>query len=297
MSPLPSHPDATGFDPVPAAAPAAAGGLPGTLSREAALGGFLRAHRERLAPAEVGLPPGRRRRTPGLRREEVAQLAGLSATWVTWLEQGRPVSLSAGALASLAAALRLSRAERAYLFELAGRRDPQLAGEEAAPPAVLASVQSIVGPAYVLDRQWNALAWNEAAADLFVGWLDGACGADGADGADGAGTERNLLRAMFLSAPLQALVEDWPHRAARLVAEFRAHSIRYAGEAPTRALVEGLLRDSAAFRADWLSQDVEERQGGRRGFRHPRRGLLHFEQLTLLPAAAPGLMLVMLLPA
>jgi len=260
-------------------------GVPVPLSREAVLGGFLRAHRERLSPAEVGMPPGRRRRTPGLRREEVAQLAGLSATWVTWLEQGRPVALSARALASLAAALRMSRAERAYLFELAGRRDPQLSGDEEAPPAVLTSVQAIGGPAYVLDRQWNALAWNAAAADLFVGWLDP------------ASQERNLLRAMFLSAPLQALVEDWPHRAARLVAEFRAHSIRYADEPPTRALVEGLLRDSAAFRADWLSQDVEERQGGRRGFRHPAHGLLHFEQLTLLPAAAPGLMLVMLLPA
>ncbi|WP_420998417.1 helix-turn-helix domain-containing protein [Cupriavidus sp. 30B13] len=255
------------------------------LTREAVLGRFLRAHRERLAPAEVGLAPGRRRRTPGLRREELAQLAGLSATWVTWLEQGRPVALSARALAGLAGALRLSRAERAYLFELAGRRDPMQAQDTHVPATVMASVEAIAGPAYLLDRQWNALAWNAAAADLFVGWLDGASG------------ERNLLRSMFLSPGLQALVEDWPHRAARLVAEFRAHSIRHAEDPPTRALVEGLLAESPAFRADWLSQDVEERQGGRRGFRHPRRGLLHFEQLTLVPAAAPGLTLVMLMPA
>lgn len=252
-------------------------------SRESVFGAFLRAHRERLAPADVGLAPGRRRRTPGLRREEVAQLAGLSTTWVTWLEQGRPVSLSARALASLAAALRLSRAERAYLFELAGRRDPQQAAGEAVPPAVLASVHAIGGPAYLLDRQWTALAWNDAAADLFIGWLDGSA-------------ERNLLRAMFLSPGLHALVEDWPHRAARLVAEFRAHSIRHADEAPTRALIDGLLAESAAFRDAWLSQDVEDREGGRRGFRHPRQGVLQFEQLTLVPAAAPGLMLVMLLP-
>nr|WP_235679961.1 MULTISPECIES: helix-turn-helix domain-containing protein [Cupriavidus] len=249
------------------------------------LGAFLRAHRERLAPADVGLPPGRRRRTPGLRREEVAQLAGLSATWVTWLEQGRPVALSARALASLAAALRLSRAERAYLFELAGRRDPQQAGGEAVPAAVMASVHAIRGPAYLLDRQWNALTWNAAAAELFIGWLDG------------DSQERNLLRAMFVSAPLQALVEDWPHRAGRLVAEFRAHSIRHADDAPMRALIEGLMAESPAFRAAWLSQDVEDREGGRRGFRHPALGALQFEQLTLWPAAAPGLMLVMLLPA
>lgn len=253
-------------------------------SREAVLGAFLRAHRERLAPADVGLAPGQRRRTPGLRREEVAQLAGLSTTWVTWLEQGRPVALSARALASLAAALRLSRAERAYLFELAGRRDPQHAAGEPVPPAVLASVHAIGGPAYLLDRQWTALAWNAAAADLFTGWLDA------------ASTERNLLRAMFLSLALQALVQDWPHRAARLVAEFRAHSIRHADAAPTRTLIEGLMAESADFRAAWLSQDVEDREGGRRGFRHPRQGALQFEQLTLVPAAAPGLMLVMLLP-
>jgi transcriptional regulator with XRE-family HTH domain len=253
-------------------------------SRESVLGAFLRAHRERLAPADVGLAPGRRRRTPGLRREEVAQLAGLSATWVTWLEQGRPVSLSARALASLAAALRLSRAERAYLFELAGRRDPQQAPDETVPPVVLASVHAIGGPAYLLDRQWTALAWNDAAADLFIGWLDA------------ASAERNLLRAMFVSPGLMALVEDWPHRAARLVAEFRAHSIRHADEVPTRALIEGLMAESAAFRDAWLSQDVEDREGGRRGFHHPQQGALQFEQLTLVPAAAPGLMLVMLLP-
>jgi transcriptional regulator with XRE-family HTH domain len=258
---------------------------PAVASRESTLGAFLRAHRERLTTADVGLPAGRRRRTPGLRREEVAQLAGLSTTWVTWLEQGRPVALSARALASLAGALRLSRAEQAYLFELAGRRDPRQLPEDAVPPAVLASVHAVHGPAYLLDRQWNALAWNEAAGALFIGWLDR------------ASQERNLLRAMFLSAPLQALVEDWPHRAARLVAEFRAHSIRFADEAPTRALIDRLLAESPAFRADWLSQDVEERQGGRRGFLHPARGLVHFEQLTFVPAAAPGLMLVMLLPA
>ena len=254
-------------------------------SRESELGAFLRNHRERLSPADVGLPPGRRRRTPGLRREEVAQLAGLSATWVTWLEQGRPVAMSVRALASLAQALRLSRAERAYLFALAGKPEPRPDAEPAVPQALLASVQAISAPAYLLDRQWTALAWNDAAADLFVGWLDA------------ASTERNLLRAMFLSPGLQTLVEDWPHRAARLVAEFRVHSLRHAEDPPTRALVEQLMADSPAFANAWRSQDVEERQGGRRGFHHPARGLVYLEQLTLVPPAVPGLMLAMLLPA
>src|SRR5215472_9229840 len=89
------------------------------------LGAFLRALRERQSPVDFGLPAGTRRRTPGLRREEVAQLCGLSATWYSWIEQGRDVSVSPTALARLAAALRLGRAERAYLFELAGKRDPE----------------------------------------------------------------------------------------------------------------------------------------------------------------------------
>jgi transcriptional regulator with XRE-family HTH domain len=250
---------------------------------ETVLGAFLRAHRERLTPADLGLAPGRRRRTPGLRREEVAQLAGLSTTWITWLEQGRPVMLSASALSNLAQALRLSRAERAYLFELAGKRDVHRVGDDLVAPSVLASVHAIRGPAYLLDGHWNALAWNDSAVRLFIGWLDEFTG------------ERNLLRAMFLSPKLQTLVQDWPQRAARLVAEFRAHSIRRADDASTRALVEELIAKSEAFRAAWLSQDVEDRDGGRRGFRHPTLGVLHFDQLTLVPAAAPGLMLVMLL--
>lgn len=254
-------------------------------SRETELGAFLRNHRERLSPADVGLPPGRRRRTPGLRREEVAQLAGLSATWVTWLEQGRPVTMSVRALESLAQALCLSRAERAYLFALAGKPEPKPDGEPDVPQALLASVGAIAAPAYLLDRHWTALAWNDAAADLFVGWLDA------------ASVERNLLRAMFLSPGLQTLVEDWPHRAARLVAEFRVHSLRHAEDPATRALVEQLMADSADFAGAWQSQDVEERQGGRRGFHHPAHGLLYLEQLTLVPPAAPGLMLAMLLPA
>src|SRR5215831_7226224 len=118
---------------------------------------FLRALRERQSPVEFGLAAGSRRRTPGLRREEVAQLCGLSVTWYTWIEQGRDVSVSASALARLARGLRLSRAERGYLFEVAGKRDPERSGAGDDPPdAVLACVDAINGPAYILDRTWSA---------------------------------------------------------------------------------------------------------------------------------------------
>lgn len=147
------------------------------------LGEFIRAHRERAQPGD----PRARRRTPGLRREELAARAGISVTWCAWLEQGRPVQASPDALARLAHALSLTPAERAYLFELAGRLDPEMPAEPEtdAPPSLLAAVNAIEHPAYGLDRLWTACCWNQAAARLFCGWLD-------------ADHQRNLLQFVFL---------------------------------------------------------------------------------------------------
>src|ERR1700752_5275475 len=123
------------------------------------LGEFVRAQRERLAPTAIGLPAGGRRRTPGLRREEVAQLCGLSTTWYTWVEQGRDIAVSADALARLAGALRLTAAERSYLFGLTGRRDPAppAAGPVTAtvPAELLGMLRATMVPAYLLDRLWH----------------------------------------------------------------------------------------------------------------------------------------------
>lgn len=255
-----------------------------------ALGEFIRAHRERLSPNAVGLPPGPRRRTPGLRREEVAQLCGVSPTWYTWIEQGRPVSASADALARIAVALQLSRAERAYLFELAAQRDPAEPDPAAtdAPAALLETVKLVDSPAYVLDRQWNALAWNTQAADLFVGWLD-----EGTSNAHDA-QPRNLLRFTFTAPLARELIVDWETRARRLVAEFRADSIRHLNDAPTRALIDALAAASDDFARFWASQDVGEREGGLREFNHPRAGRLAYDQITLKPAQREDLKLVVL---
>src|SRR5258706_10012035 len=117
-----------------------------------ALGDFLKTHRGRLDPASLGLPQGTRRRTPGLRREEVAQVAGISATWYAWLEQGRDVAASPMALGGLAAALQLTPAERAYLFQLAGKPDPQSLREGDGmdvPPVLAEAIASIARPAYL----------------------------------------------------------------------------------------------------------------------------------------------------
>ena len=134
-----------------------------------ALGAFLRAHRERLRPP-VAAP--HRRRTPGWRREELAEACGVSVTWITWLEQGRPVSASPRALARLAESLHLVPAERAYLFELAGKRDPAAPApaEQALPPSILGLPDKLTIPAYVLDRAWSALAWNGAATNTLC-WI------------------------------------------------------------------------------------------------------------------------------
>jgi transcriptional regulator with XRE-family HTH domain len=252
------------------------------------LGDFLRTHRERLSPQAAGLPAGARRRTPGLRREEAAQRAGVSTTWYTWLEQGRDVQASPQALARVAEALQLSRAERAYLFNLAGRRDPA-AAEVAAPeaPAGLAwAVARFHGPAYALDRCLTAACWNPAAARLFVGWLDGR--------QDGG--ERNLLRYLFRAPQARTLIVDWADRARRVLAEFRADFSRSLNDPQMRSLVEELRAADALFAQFWDEQAVLSREGGLRRFTHPADGPLAFEQQTFHPAERPDWKLVLLAP-
>lgn len=249
------------------------------------LGAFLRTHRERLAPAAVGLPGGGRRRTPGLRREEVAQRGGVSTVWYTWVEQGRDIALSGVALARLAAALRLTPAERAYLFELTRQRDPApppVEAQAALPAELAASVQAITAPAYVLDRLWHARVWNAAALRLLAPWL-------------GSG-EPCLLRYVFLDAGAPGFIADWENRARRLVAEFRADTAHAPEDAAMQALLRGLLDASPQFAAFWADQAVLGREGGARVFRSPDEGISRCEQVTFVPAAHPGYKLVMLLP-
>ena len=218
------------------------------------LGGFIRAQRERLSPAGFGLTAPARRRTPGLRREEVAQLCGLSTTWYTWMEQGRDVSVSPLALARVAATLRLGRAERAYLFELAGKRDPDQGGggEGDFPAALPACVEAIQAPAYVLDRTWTARCWNASAARLFAGWLD-------------QPGEPNLLRFVFLAPTARVLICDWEARARRVVAEFRASCSAQVTDPALQRVIAELRAASAEFATFW---DQVRRVGTRRRRAH-----------------------------
>jgi transcriptional regulator with XRE-family HTH domain len=252
------------------------------------LGDFLRAHRAHLSPASLGLPAIGRRRTPGLRREEVAQACGMSPTWYTWLEQGREIAASPPALSALARALQLTPAERAYLFELADRRDPNLprpTGEEGmdVPPALAHAIAAIDGPAYLLDSLWNARAWNRPAAALFVGWLDGT-------------NDRNLLRYVFLSPVARRIIPDWQTRARRVLAEFRADSSRHLEDVDLQALVEDLRVRSVLFAQCWTEHAVVDRTGGERSFDHPRKGRLRYQQIAFALANRPDFKLVMLVP-
>ncbi len=246
------------------------------------LGQFVRAHRERMKPEGHTS----RRRTPGLRREELAARAGIGTTWCAWIEQGRDVKASSEALARLAVALELTQAERAYLFELAGRRDPDVPVAMAvsdAPASIRTLVGSVSHPAYGLDRAWNACCWNAAAEQLFDGWL-------------GEGCQKNLLQYVFVEATARSLIVDWKERSHRLLAEFRADYGRRLTDPRTNALVEALRKDCSDFTDAWNTQSVAGREGGLRRFHHPEKGALCFEQHTFSPANRPDYKLVVLTP-
>ena len=246
------------------------------------LGEFVRAHRERMAPA-AGTG---RRRTAGLRREELAALAGISVTWCTWIEQGRAVQASPEALGRISRALSLSGAERDYLFKLAGRLDPEgsRGASVDAPPSLIAAVKAIAYPAYGLDRLWNACCWNEAAARLFRGWLDGDC-------------QRNLLRYVFLEPSARDLIPAWKERARRLLAEFRTDFARTFRDAQVKVFVDTLRGESAFFAEAWDEQTVQTREGGLRLFNHPDEGVVSFIQHPFAPAERPDYKLVINTPA
>jgi len=256
------------------------------------LGAFIRSHREHLdAPSRPGGPnaaPGRRRRTAGLRREEVALLCGISVTWYTWIEQGRDISISPASLARLADALRLTAAERAYAFELAQKRDPVppfatvARPGDGVPASLAAALEAVTTPAYLLDRNWRAVAWNEAAAELFTDWL--------------GGPESNLLRYVFLDPNARRFIRDWDDRARRLLAEFRADTALAPNDPAQLALVTGLREASPVFARLWDEHAVLAREGGARAFEHPKDGIRLYQQVTLAPAAHPDHKFVMLLP-
>src|SRR5580693_4653410 len=258
---------------------------PGGDSKE--LGQLLRSRRERLRPADVGLPPGSRRRTAGLRREEVAMLASLSTTYYTFLEQGRPVRPSAQVLDALAAALRMSAAERRYLEVLAhGPHGAGAAVPDEAPPEVLApAVADLVQrldpcPALVKGRRWDVLAANQAAQELFTDWLALPRG------------QRNLVRWMFLSSRARAVYLEWEAEARAMLGRFRLAAARHPADPGFQDLITALRRDSAEVRDWWPRHDVAAVGSGSKKLCHPRLGPVDYTHVVLQVADQPEQTLV-----
>lgn len=238
--------------------------------RRAALGEFLRTRRARLTPTQIGLPAGPRRRTPGLRREEVAVAAGVSTTWYTYLEQGRDIHVSRIVLECIADALHLNQDERTHLFLLAEQSTPvapSLLPEEAIPPAYQLVLDELTDyPAYIRGRRMDILAWNKAARTVF------------GDFALLPHRERNLLWLLFTDTPFRRLFVDHAGLAQEMLEIFRETATRYISASWLNEFIDALSRVSPEFRQQWQGHNVRRKSYGTvsRELLHPEMGRLVF---------------------
>ncbi len=245
------------------------------------LGDFLKSRRARLSPGDAGIASFGARRVPGLRREELAQLAGVSTTYYTRLEQGHSLNASRSVIEALARALRLSDDERAHLIDLArpasGARPPR-ARPEAAQPSTSRLIDAIVDvPAVALGRRTEVLAWNRLGHRLLAGHY-------AADSVARPTERPNLTRMLFLDAHTRELYVDWPREAARAVASLRLVAGRFPEDRALEELVGELSVKSREFARLWAKRPVENCVSGRKRFRHPEVGELELEfQVLALP--------------
>lgn len=257
------------------------------MARRADLAAFLRARRAAVTPADVGLAPGLRRRTPGLRREEVAILAGVSVSWYTWLEQGRPINASIDVLDALARALRMDPVERAHLLELAGhaRGQPLELGRSTCPRSVVELLRLLVpAPAYALSPQWDLVAWNASFTMLFP------------DIETLPAEDLNLVWLLFGNAHARELNGEWEAEARRTLSQYRAEVAPLRHDPAVAGLVARLQGVSVEFRDWWPRYDVAGFETHRRVFDHARAGRLVFDTEQLIPAASPDVRVIVHLP-
>jgi transcriptional regulator with XRE-family HTH domain len=248
--------------------------------RRRELGTFLRSRRERVSPAEAGLPTTGRRRTPGLRREEIALLAGISATWYTYLEQGRDVRPSGQVLEALATALRLSEHERDHLFHLAGDTPAEQVDEPEPLAPGVAGVPALVepNPAYVTGARYDVLCHNAAAAELLTG-ID-------------TSPEPNLARWVFTEPAARRVLVDWEQEAQNLLARLRAAAGRHPDHPRFARLVDELHAESPEVRAWWPRYDIQISRAGTKRLRHPRLGVITLAHSAFHVAERPEQTLV-----
>ena len=250
------------------------------------LGDFLRSRRQKLTPATAGLPSGRRRRTPGLRREEVAELAGIGVDWYIRLEQGRAVSPSTATVDALARALRLPAAEHAHLRALARNPGRRPWNRESVPDTLRRLVESLPHPAYVVGRRWDVLAWNAAAAEVF------------ADFGSSPEADRNILVFVLTRPEGKRLFGNaWQDEARRMVAQFRAVHDLWAADPAFRDLLARLRQAVPEFSGWWEAHDIRPGSSGRKVLHHPVRGVSQFDYCTFQCNDDPDLRLAIYMPA
>ncbi|MFF4333602.1 helix-turn-helix transcriptional regulator [[Kitasatospora] papulosa] len=253
----------------------------GTDVRRSELAGFLRSRRERITPEQVGLPRGPRRRTPGLRREEVAQLSAVGVTWYTWLEQARDIQVSPQVLDSLARALLLDRSERTHLFALAGAVDPapgsDCAGVTPAFQERLTRLEPF--PACIQNSRYDILAYNRTYGRLL-------CDLD-----DVAPEDRNCMLLAYVNEDWRASVVDLPGVHRTMAAKFRASMAEHLAEPAWKALLARLEAASPEFGEVWARHEVVGPANRTKVFRNSRVGVLRLEHtdLWLGPSAGPRL--------
>ncbi len=253
-------------------------------ARRVEFGDFLRSRRAKLTPKSVGLPIGRRRRTAGLRREEVAELAGIGVDWYIRLEQGRTVNPSVTTIDALARALKLSKAEQAHLRMLARDADARVFAIETVPDTIRRMLDGLNQPAYVTGRRWDVLAWNAAAEEVFAfGRL--------------REEDRNVLLTMMTNPRTRRLFgSSWAEEARRMVAQFRASHDVWAGDRAFNALLARLRQGSPEFSRWWGAHEIRGTAAGRKTLHHPKRGELQFEYTSFQSNDDPALKLVIYTP-
>ncbi|MEW9673965.1 helix-turn-helix transcriptional regulator [Ammoniphilus sp. 3BR4] len=243
-------------------------------TRYAALSAFLKSKRANINPQSFGLPMGTRRRTPGLRREEVAQIAGVSTTWYTWLEQGRDIKVSSSVLESIATALQLNNDERKYLYDLAIEVNPNVSQQEVQQTKIPPSLEKILSelkhcPTYITDRHFQIVDWNRAAAHVFL------------DFEQIPWEQRNLIRLVFTRKELRSLAVNWEHFVKGFLAIFRAYYGQYVGDQWYNRFLEEMSELHPEFQSLWQESQVSIAPEVQIEFRHAKAGKMLFNLTSL----------------
>jgi transcriptional regulator with XRE-family HTH domain len=243
-------------------------------SRLDALSTFLKAKRALIKPESVGLPAGTRRRTPGLRREEVAQLAGVSTTWYTWLEQGRDIKVSSIVLDCISTALQLNNDERDYLYDLALETKSEMTNQKKNQSELSPSLKRILTeltycPTIITDRHCHIVGWNQAAAHVFL------------DFEQIPNDQRNLIRLVFTRKELKALAVNWEHFAKGFLAIFRTYYGHYLGDEWYNQFIKEMSYSHSEFQDLWQQSQVSKAPEMMIEFRHAKAGKMLFNLTSL----------------